>query len=71
MAITIGLVVCFVLISLLDLPELIRKKWKKELFVYTAMLLTAFLLFELHFMHVKLMGLNHVVASIVHLFIPR
>lgn len=70
MAITIALMLCFVLVSLVDIPELRRKKRKRELYVYTALLVIAFILFDLHFLHIKMWGLNHFVAAIVNWFVP-
>lgn len=71
MAITLGLLlICFVLVSLLDLPHLIKQKRKKEAAVYTVMLAAAYTLFNFHFLHIRLWGPNQLVTTIVRFLSP-
>jgi len=65
---TVGLILLFVAIVLLDIRKVWRNKEKKELLVYFSILIIAFSLSELHILGFKVMGLNQLVDKIIRLF---
>lgn len=58
---TLGVVILFLGIALLDIRNVWKNKDKKEKVLYIFILSFAFVLTELHVLGFKLIGLNHIV----------
>jgi hypothetical protein len=58
---TLGVVILFLGIALLDIRNVWKNKDKKEKILYIFILSFAFVLTELHVLGFKLIGLNHIV----------
>jgi hypothetical protein len=68
---TLGLILLFVLISLLDLPRLLKQKQKKELYLYSVLLGSAFVLSELHILRIDLWSPNRMITDVVRFFLAQ
>ncbi|MEW9669296.1 hypothetical protein [Ammoniphilus sp. 3BR4] len=68
----VSIFLVFLLISLFDLPQLIKKRRekKKELYVYTSVLAAGFLLSALHVLEFNLWSPNRLVTETVHFLLP-
>ncbi len=65
---TFLILLLFVAISFLDYRRMIKKKDKKNLVIYSAILGFAFVLTELHILGYRVIGLNQIVTFIFDLF---
>nr|WP_263327159.1 hypothetical protein [Neobacillus sp. Marseille-Q6967] len=61
---TVGLIILFVAVALIDIRQVWRNKEKKEILLYFSILILAFGLSELHILGFRLIGLNHIVESL-------
>lgn len=65
-----GLIGFFIIIALFDVPKLIRKRKKKEIMAYSAVLGLAFLLSFLHILGVDVWSPNRIITDIVRWVLP-
>jgi len=68
-----GILAVFGLLTLLDLPQLIkhRKQKKKELYAYSTIMAGALLLWILETLDYELWSPNRVITDIVRLLVPQ
>ncbi|MGC5328567.1 hypothetical protein [Brevibacillus sp. SYSU BS000544] len=65
---TVSLILLFAAISYLDLPHLLRQRKKRELLVYSVLLLSAFILSEMQILRIEMWSPNRIITEIVHTF---
>jgi len=68
---TFLLILLFVSISFFDYVYMLKakkKRNKKEIFIYTAILGVAFVISELHILEIKVVGLNQIVTYFMNFF---
>jgi hypothetical protein len=66
----LGLLALAALIAVVDIPKLWKNGQKRDLWVFSAILLTAFTLIELHMFHFHIISPDKIITTIVQLLKP-